>query len=188
MKLNLVTKKGGAKMFLHKIVLATIISSSLIVMFPALAHDATINITGAVSNTTCSVSSDSINKSVDLGSYSITSFNSTGKSSMPAQFTINLENCGSISRGVEVKFTGTSDTAFPDYFKLSSDSTGSGVAIELTDDTKKLIPAGGTSKAYSISSGATTKSLVFYAQMVANGEKVESGSIISNVTFNTLYP
>lgn len=157
-------------------------------VFPALAHDLTVNVTGTVTNTTCSVSPESVDKPVYLGEYSAREFTSSGKGPTPTLFTINLEKCGAVLGGVKVTFTGTPDDSIPDKFKLSPESTGSGIALTLMDDTKKIIPFNGTSKVYEITNGATTKSLIFYAQMVANGQKVKPGNMAFNVTFSTLYP
>lgn len=164
---------------------ASILALSISGVSPALSSDITVNITGEITNTTCSVSSDSVNKNVDLGSYPINKLSQAGMSSTITSFYINLENCGSVSRGVEVEFTGTPDTDIPSFFQ----STATGIAIKLMDDTKKLISVGDTTKSYYISSGSTTKSLLFYAQMVATGPKIHAGSVSStSVTFKTIYP
>lgn len=175
-------------MFFRRLLLAITILGISTTAVPVLAHDMTVNINGTITNTTCSVSPESVDKPVYLGEHSEREFTSAGKGPTPTPFTINLENCGAISRGVEVTFTGTPDDDIPNYFKLAPESSGSGTALILMDDAKKVIPVGGTSKAYSVNTGSTTKSLVFYAQMVANNQKIKSGVMAFNVTFSTLYP
>ncbi|MBL5884422.1 fimbrial protein [Lelliottia aquatilis] len=158
---------------------------------PALAHDVTVNLTGKVTNATCTVSSDSIYKPVLLGYIPLKTFYQYPMSSAPVEFKINLENCGAVSRGVQVTFSGTPDDNVPDYFKLSndgSDDSASGIAVEIMDDARKIIPVDGKSKSYLITSGATTKSLVFYAKMVTNGDALKTGNVNSNATFVTAYP
>ncbi|MNB67863.1 putative fimbrial-like protein YcbV precursor [compost metagenome] len=158
---------------------------------PALAHDVTVNLTGKVTRATCTVSSDSIDKSVLLGYIPLKAFARYPMSSAPVEFTINLENCGAVSSGVQVTFSGTPDDFVPDYFKLSNDgseNSARGIAVEIMDDAKKIIPVGGESNPYLITGGAEHKSLVFYAKMVTNGDALETGTVNSNATFVTSYP
>ncbi|WP_367299508.1 fimbrial protein [Hafnia alvei] len=183
-----IPNKGIHSNSFHKLLLVTILFLSSGIALPALAHDVTVNITGKVTNGTCSVSSDSIDKPVYLGSVPISLFSRGSTSSPPVQFTINLENCGTISRGVQVTFTGTPDENALDYFKLSPDSTASGIGIVITDDTRRVIPVGGTSKSYLITDGAATKSLIFYAKMAADGSALKTGTVSSSATFTTAYP
>lgn len=154
---------------------------------PAMAHDVTVNMTGKVTNNTCTVSVDSLEPSVDIGSFTRNTFSRMGDSSPAQQFTINLEGCGTVNRGVQVAFSGTPDIHLHDDYQITPGEV-TGIAVELLDDAKKVIPANSTSKPYIVDTGETTKSLVFYARMVANGEKVTAGTIFSDVTFKTLYP
>lgn len=151
------------------------------------AHDVTVNITGTITNTTCSVSSDSINKQVFLGRF-LTAYSRTGDTSTAKSFTINLENCGSLAHGVEVLFSGTPDTSILDYFKLDPESTATGFAVKLMDENQKVIPVGSKTQPYYITDNAPTKSLLFYAQMVQVSSKVTSGRIYATATFQTIYP
>lgn len=170
------------------LITSLIISSCSLVAYQSSAHDVTVNITGTVTNTTCTVSPDSKDKIVDLGKVPANSLYRSGTSSSPVSFTINLENCGDVANGVVISFSGIPDSNMPDLLKLSPESSASGIAIELLDDSKELISIGGGSRQYNISSGQQTASLKFYAKMVANGEKIQTGPVISSVTFKTSYP
>ncbi|MFU2315133.1 fimbrial protein [Rahnella sp. PCH160] len=178
------------ELFFKKLSLVTplIISSCALVTCQVSAHDVTVNITGAVTDATCTVSPDSVNKTVYLGKVPAKTFYRAGGSSLPVAFNINLEKCGAIANGVVISFSGTPDDSMTDLLKLSPESSASGIAIELMDDTQQLVAVGGSSRPYLITGGATTASLKFYSKMVANGEKFQPGSIISSVTFNTSYP
>lgn len=155
-----------------------------------LAHDVTVNINGTITNTTCSVSSDSIDEQVSLGHFSNASIAHVGTASQAVSFAINLENCGAVSKGVQVSFSGTPDTDVPSYFKLDPPSadSASGFAVKLMDEDKKVIPVGNTSKTYSIANGATTKSLIFYAQMVETNSTIKTGIVRASATFKMIYP
>lgn len=159
-------------------------------MGAALAHDVTVNINGTITNTTCSVSSDSIDKQVNLGRFWNAYPLHIGTVSQAVSFSINLENCGAVSKGVQVSFSGTPDTDVPNYFKLDPPSadSASGFAIKLMDENKKLISVGDTSKVYSIANGATTTSLLFYAQMVETNSNIKTGIVRSSATFKMIYP
>ena len=71
----------------------------------ALAADGTVNFVGKLIDTPCSVSPNSANLTVPLGSVSTTSMNGVGKRSTPAKFTIDLLNC-SPAAGATAVFTG----------------------------------------------------------------------------------
>lgn len=174
------------KMFRNKLSLAALIITPFVAM-PSIAHDVTVNITGTVTNTTCSVSPSSINKTVDIGSFNAMAFAHPGESTEPKQFTIDLQNCGAVANGMNISFSGTTDDNNPELLKLSPESSAGGIAIELMDSAQKIIPIG-SSLAYPITAGAANVSLVFYASMVANGEEVKTGHVISSVTFDTSYP
>lgn len=177
-------------LFFKKLSLVTplIISSCALVTCQVSAHDVTVNITGAVLNATCTISPDSVNKTVNLGQVPANRLINSGDSSQPVPFNINLEKCGAIANGVVVSFSGTPDDSMTNLLKLSPESSGTGIAIEIMDDAQKLVAIGGSTQPYLITGGATTASLRFYSKMVANGEKIQPGTIISSVTFNTLYP
>lgn len=183
-----IPKKGIHGNAFHKILLVIVLFLSFGIVLPAFAHDVTVNITGKVTNGTCSVSSDSIDKPVNLGSVPISLLSRGSASSPPVQFTINLENCGAISHGVQVTFSGTPDENAPDYFKLSPDSSASGIGIVIMDDTRRMISVDGTSKSYLITGGVATKSLIFYAKMAADGSALKTGTVASSATFTTAYP
>lgn len=110
-----------------------------------------------------------------------------GASTEPKQFTIDLQNCGAVANGMNISFSGTTDDNNPELLKLSPESSAGGIAIELMDSAQKIIPIG-SSLAYPITAGAANVSLIFYASMVANGENVKTGHVISSVTFDTSYP
>ncbi len=110
-----------------------------------------------------------------------------GASTEPKQFTIDLQNCGAVANGVNISFSGTTDDNNQQLLKLSPESSAGGIAIELMDSAQQIIPIG-SDQNYPITSGATNVSLIFFAKMVANGEEVKTGHVISSVTFDTSYP
>lgn len=185
---NMITALSLIRQNTHVLSLTMLLS--IVPSGATLAHDVTVNITGTITNTTCSLSADSINAQVNLGMFLNASKPRPGTSSPPVAFSINLEHCGAVSKGVQVSFSGTPDTDTPSYFKndLSTSDSASGFAVKLMDENKTLIPVGNTTKAYYITGGATTKSLLFYAQMVETSSTIKTGMVRSTVTFQTLYP
>lgn len=153
------------------------------------AHDVTVNISGTIQDNTCTVSPDSVNTSVPMGQVAAKSFNKAGDTTPPVRFVLDLQNCGSAVSGVEVTLTGKADANNPVLLAINSGSQNvTGLGIALFDDAKTPIPINGTSKTYPLQAGATSASLVFYAQYMANGAVVQSGAANASATFTLLYP
>ena len=103
----------------------------------ALAADGTVNFVGKLIDTPCSVSPNSANLTVPLGSVSTTSMNGgVGKRSTPAKFTIDLLNCSPpLASTATVSFTGTADASGNRLRVGVGEASGfaTGVSIEIAD-------------------------------------------------------
>ncbi|MDK9604844.1 fimbrial protein [Lelliottia wanjuensis] len=154
----------------------------------ACAHDGTVNIDGTILNNTCTISSESKNITVPMGMVASKQFYKAGDTTNPIQFSINLENCGSAVSGVDVTFTGATDTANKDLLAIDTGTgNATGLGIALLDQNKTLIPISEPSKQYALTPDAKSVSLVFFAQYTATGAKVSAGVANATATFTLNY-
>ncbi len=91
-------------------------------------------ISGRVLDYGCTVSSDSLNFTVDLQKNSARQFPTTGSTSPAVPFQITLSECSKGTTGVRVAFNGIEDAENNTLLKLDEGSnTASGLGIEILD-------------------------------------------------------
>jgi type 1 fimbria pilin len=153
-----------------------------------LAHDGTINVTGAIMVNTCVVSADSTALTLKMGTVSKRQFSQVGGGSAYQQFTIHLEGCGNAARQVSVTFTGTADATNPQLLAIDSNADSTqGIAIALYDRNKVFIPLNDASQKSPLEANQLSVTLPFYARFLANGGEVHSGIAQSAATFSLSY-
>lgn len=102
--------------------------------YSALSADSVIKISGRVLDHGCTVSSDSLNFTVDLQKNSARQFPTTGSTSPAVPFQITLSECSKGTTGVRVAFNGIEDAENNTLLKLDEGSnTASGLGIEILD-------------------------------------------------------
>jgi type 1 fimbria pilin len=102
--------------------------------YSALSADSVIKISGRVLDYGCTVSSDSLNFTVDLQKNSARQFPTTGSTSPAVPFQITLSECSKETTGVRVAFNGIEDAENNTLLKLDEGSnTASGLGIEILD-------------------------------------------------------
>ncbi|WP_447878765.1 fimbrial protein [Serratia fonticola] len=159
-------------------------------MSPAWADLGSVNLymrATLVSNA-CSVSTDSIDKTVNLGIWAIKQFLETPTPSPLVRFTINLEDCGPGASGVKLSWDGTAHSGNNGLFALTSGSTATNVGVELLDWSRNRIAPGYTTLAYVLTANASSVSIPFYARYVRAGSAaVTAGTANSMATFTLDY-
>lgn len=112
----------------------TFFSASRQSYYSALSADSVIKISGRVLDYGCTVSSDSLNFTVDLQKNSARQFPTTGSTSPAVPFQITLSECSKGTTGVRVAFNGIEDAENNTLLKLDEGSnTASGLGIEILD-------------------------------------------------------
>ncbi|ERB26549.1 fimbrial-like adhesin protein [Escherichia coli UMEA 3151-1] len=107
--------------------------------YSALSADSVIKISGRVLDYGCTVSSDSLNFTVDLQKNSARQFPTTGSTSPAVPFQITLSECSKGTTGVRVAFNGIEDAENNTLLKLDEGSnTASGLGIEILDANMRL--------------------------------------------------
>ncbi|AVF33433.1 fimbrial protein [Rahnella sikkimica] len=149
---------------------------------PVSAYDVLVSVTGSLYGNTCTVSVDSKEITVPLGTIATRQFGESGAvSNVKTPFSINLEDCGPTFSGVKISFTGTPDTHNPELLK-TEDNGATGVAVQLLDNRSVAIPLGTSTEAYG-SAGAESVQMKFFARLAANGEAVNPGSVSAVATW-----
>lgn len=152
------------------------------------AHDGRVYVTGTITDNTCTLSPDSENIQVDMGTVSNRQFYQAGDGGEWQPFAITLQNCGSTASGVTVSFSGVGDAQNGDLFALNKEAgAASGIGIALYDKNKQRITPGAQSDVQALSSGAASERLLFYARYVADGGAVAPGVADASVTFVLSY-
>ena len=157
----------------------------------ASAHDVTVNITGSIIDSTCTVATGSDNAIVQMGNVAAKQFKQAGDTATKIPFTINLENCGASTTGVSVTFVGNQNADNNTLLALDSVSDAAqGLGIAILDDTQTALPPNTASKTYLIdgAGGQATTSLAFYAQYTATQPVVVAGMANASATFTLMYP
>ena len=150
----------------------------------ALAHDGSITIDGLIEDNSCTVAQESVDQSVTLGDIASRQLRQAGDSSLPVAFSIDLQNCGSGTTGVEITFTGDADDANPSLLALTKDSgSASGLGITIKDDRSTPIPLNQASRTYTIDPTQADNRLTFYAQYTATSSEVTAGTANATATF-----
>ncbi len=90
--------------------------------YSALSADSVIKISGRVLDYGCTVSSDSLNFTVDLQKNSARQFPTTGSTSPAVPFQITLSECSKETTGVRVAFNGIEDAENNTLLKLDEGS------------------------------------------------------------------
>lgn len=136
---------------------------------------------------TCSVSADSKNKTIEMGTWGVKQFTATPAAGPAVPFIINLENCGAAASGVVVTFRGTPSPQNSTLLALNGESTATHLALALLDHNRQRISLGQPGPVYSLTPGERSAALEFYAQYYATGGQVTAGTANADATFSVEY-
>ena len=114
-------------------------STLLIAMAAATVHaaDGQVEFTGSVNDNACTINSESVKKSVDMGQVRIADFpNTVGAvaTSGATPFSISLENCsGSTLKNASIKFSGQQAMNDPTLLGMTGENQVTGIGIQISD-------------------------------------------------------
>lgn len=143
-----------------------------------------INFKGSIVDAPCSISNDSTEQTVDLGSISSVSLKNSGKST-PRQFSIDLEDCAlTTAKTVTTTFTGTASTINPDNLGIMGKA--SGASVSLMDGAGNPIKLGEATSAINLLDG--NNKLRFAASLQGDGSSsITAGDFTSVADFTLSY-
>ncbi|TCZ55660.1 fimbrial protein [Klebsiella grimontii] len=154
------------------------------------AADGTINFTGEILETACSVNIGANNSlNVILGKVAKSSFQSAGETAAATKFTIKLRNCPQSLSSATIKFDGKMNSTNNSYLALTSGTgVAEGIAVALYDSSQSLVPLMTSSTNYNLSS-ESENNLEFYAKYIATSavEAIKAGTANATTTFSVIY-
>ncbi|QEW32612.1 fimbrial protein [Erwinia billingiae] len=177
-------------MKLNKIVLALGMGAVLISGAVNAADDAvvkdqghgTVNFSGSIVDSPCSISSNSDGQEVNLGEISSKALENNGTST-PKNFDIELDNCAlTTQKGVTVTFSGAAGATNKDHLGITG--TASGASIAITDGSGTPIALNTPSASQTIQNG--TNHLLFSAYLQGDGASAPTPGDFASVADFTL--
>lgn len=147
-----------------------------------------VTFTGSIIDAPCSIKSQSIDQTVELGQISNSSLLNAGKS-QPRNFAIDLENCvftgPAATNKVSVTFTGMESAANNGLLGITGTAGGASVAI--TDGTGQVIKLGQATKVQELQNGGNTLSFSAYLQGDGAAAPITEGSFQTVADFTLAY-
>lgn len=147
-----------------------------------------VTFTGSIIDSPCSITPESVDQTVDLGSISKATLVKNGKST-PRNFSIGLENCSfgepATKNKVQVTFTGMQSVANNGLLGIHGSAAGASIAI--VDGSGSVIKLGQPSNAQTLSNGSNTLSFAAYLQGDGADDKITEGDFQSVADFTLAY-
>ncbi|MGX4743133.1 fimbrial protein [Providencia rettgeri] len=173
---------------MKKNLLASLIAAtSIFAVNNALAADGTIDFTGEIIDQACELAAGSDALKVNLGQVSKKALPTAGSTAAATKFTIKLINCPATVTTASVKFDADSYIGDDEVIKLKEETgVATGVGIQITDDTNKVVPLFTASKAYPLKENVENN-LDFRARYIAKSDTVTPGPANATATFTINY-
>lgn len=148
-------------------------------------ESSTVRFTGEITQATCSLATDSIDKPVELGSVASSTFHRQGDVSTSRDFAINLIECDTeVAKKVSLTFHG--DTASDTALNTSAVATTK-VGIQILQDGAPLTLDGSTPTTPQTLTDGDNNSLPFAARYVALDDNVAAGEANATAFFTLHY-
>lgn len=116
----------------------TLCGSSLLLMMAvasAQASDGQVEFTGSINDNACTISSENVKKSVDMGQVRLMDFaNTVGATAGAVPFSISLENCSTATmKNAAITFSGQQSATDPTILGMTGANQVKGVGIQIND-------------------------------------------------------
>jgi major type 1 subunit fimbrin (pilin) len=148
--------------------------------------DGKVNFTGAITDTTCVIDTNSLNQTVDLGKVSKASLPSAGSTSGAKKFTLVLSSCPATVTSAKVRFDGIQVPGDNSLLALTAGAdTAKDVGIQISDANNNIINLYQDSAAYSLTTGVNN--LNFTARYYAISDAVTVGDANAVTEFTIVY-
>lgn len=172
---------------MKKLSLFVSVVTSALISSAAFAADGTINFTGNVTDTACTVDTASANQTVKLGTVAVSSFAAAGATAAPTRFSINLTNCPATAKTANIRFDGPVASGNSSILSLSSGQTAGNLGVGLyQQDSTTLIPIGSSTPSVTLTTTGTN-TLTFIAKYYAISTPVGVGTANATATFTVSY-
>ncbi len=177
-------------------------STLLIAMAAATAQaaDGQVEFTGVINDNACTINSESVKKSVDMGQVRIADFaNTVGATAGETPFSISLENCsGSTLKNASIKFSGQQSATDATVLGMVGSNQVKGLGIQIADArTGDKLPLNTASTDYVLRPQSNTFDFTAsYVRLVADKQGAEgapdtrgigTGTVNALATFDVTY-
>lgn len=172
---------------MKKLSLFVSVVTSALISSAAFAADGTINFTGSVTDTACTVDTASANQTVNLGTVAASSFTAAGSTAAAARFSINLTNCPAAAKTASVRFDGLTASGNSSILSLNTGQTAKNLGVGLyQQDSSALIPIGSSTPSVTLTTTGTN-TLTFIAKYYAISTPVGVGTANATAAFTVTY-
>jgi len=153
----------------------------------AIAADGAVNFTGSITDAACTVDTDSLNQTLDMGKISRSAFKAAGDIAGTKGFKLVLKNCPDTVTGAVVRFDGNQAAGDNGILALTAgQKTAQNVGIQITDAQNKVVPLYSDSSIYALQSTGTN-TLNFRASYIALSNAVTVGEANAVTQFTIVY-
>lgn len=178
--------------------LRSILASAVIsgMAFSAVASDGTINITGTILDSACTVDTTQATQTVNLGLIQRTAFGEAGSVAGATRFSISLKNCPSTVKSASVTFDGNANKGNADILALNSGQTAEGVGVAFYEaDGVTAIPLATKSAIITLDTASTgepatpanVNQLTYVAKYKSTQAAVKAGTANATSDFTITY-
>jgi major type 1 subunit fimbrin (pilin) len=152
-----------------------------------LASDGTINFTGEVLDSACTVDIGANNKmEVKMGKVAKTSFTGVGSTASATEFDLKLTKCPAAVTSVAVKFDGTAYSGDNSVLALTADDgVATGVGVQISDASQTVVSLFTPSSSVTLAEGDNT--IPFTARYIQKAAAITSGPANSVAQFTLNY-
>ncbi|MDH2898240.1 fimbrial protein [Rahnella variigena] len=165
----------------------SVLAAGMVAAMGANAADTgTLNVTGSLVATTCSVDAGSTTD-VAFDTLSATSFAAVGAISEKKDIVLNLTACPVSQTGVMFTANGASDATNNQLLALGSDSVATGLGIAIYNKGGDLIPMHSASAAAPINAETGVATINLEAAAMSTAEAVTGGAFNATTTFVLSY-
>jgi minor fimbrial subunit len=155
-------------------------------LHPALAESVTVNVTGNVIASPCTVDTGSVSQDVNFGQQIATKLNVVGTASDWQSFQVKLVNCPASTRKATVTFNGIAFAT--DTTLYSNAGTATGVAIQMAQDNdKNQIQGNGSSMTVDVDATLHTATYALAGRLISPSHNSGAGTVNSIVQMSFTY-
>ncbi|MRS88949.1 fimbrial protein [Enterobacteriaceae bacterium RIT714] len=173
---------------MKKTFIATAIAAvSVLSSASVLASDGTINFTGEVLDSACTVDIGANNTmEVSMGSVAKSAFTGKGSTASATKFNLKLTKCPTTVTSATVKFDGTAYAGDDSVLALTTETgVATGVGIQLSDSSNKVVTLFTPSSSMTLAEGDNV--LPFVARYIQQAAAVTAGPANSVAQFTVNY-
>jgi major type 1 subunit fimbrin (pilin) len=165
----------------------SVLAAGLVAAMGANAADGTLNVTGSLISSGCTVDSASLAAPVALGELQSSDFAAVGDISDKHDIVINLTSCPTSQAGVMLSASGAADATNDELLALAADSTATGLGIALYNKDGALIPMSSASAAAAIDAETGAATINLQAAAMSTAEHVTGGDFTATTNFTLSY-